>query len=322
VILLDSYVNRPEVVPGRTPFVVEDLVALRPEAIFLGHGHFDHADNAAFIAKNLNIPIYASPETCDAMQNDAVRMFGAGSTVTCMPVVSRGSVPGAEVVRLPQLEPLACIVAFKHIHSGSVPYDPTYPKVTIDNVADARDATMYPAGTRHSFATVAGTGGPISLMYQFVLRSGYNFNFVWHNTTGPLKEGVGSDPGLPSPVVGQRLFDIMGSLPRTDIEFGSVVSLGFTNNGERDVVMYNQALRSQVYVPGHVTDVALPSSSPEWRLGWIRQNDAMGVPQAQRPEIRHWLVDPLDYLRPLVYTPGDPRWFDPAKAARVQAMCG
>jgi hypothetical protein len=169
-------------------------------------------------------------------------------------------------VRLPQLEPLACIVAFKHIHSGSVPYDPTYPKVTIDNVADARDATMYPAGTRHSFATVAGTGGPISLMYQFVLRSGYNFNFVWHNTTGPLKEGVGSDPGLPSPVVGQRLFDIMGSLPRTDIEFGSVVSLGFTNNGERDVVMYNQALRSQVYVPGHVTDVALPSSSPEWRL--------------------------------------------------------
>ncbi|HKC96014.1 MAG TPA: MBL fold metallo-hydrolase, partial [Nitrospira sp.] len=49
VILLDSYNHRAETVPGRTPFVVEDLVSLRPEAIFLGHGHFDHADNAAFV---------------------------------------------------------------------------------------------------------------------------------------------------------------------------------------------------------------------------------------------------------------------------------
>jgi len=47
VVLLDSFVTRLEVVPGRTPFVIQDLVDLQPEAIFLGHGHFDHADNAA-----------------------------------------------------------------------------------------------------------------------------------------------------------------------------------------------------------------------------------------------------------------------------------
>jgi hypothetical protein len=45
VVLLDSFVTRLEVVPGRTPFVIQDLVNLQPEAIFLGHGHFDHADN-------------------------------------------------------------------------------------------------------------------------------------------------------------------------------------------------------------------------------------------------------------------------------------
>src|SRR5262249_47305224 len=50
VFLLDFFSHRPETVPGRTPFVVEDLVSLRPEAIFLGHGHFDHADTAAFVA--------------------------------------------------------------------------------------------------------------------------------------------------------------------------------------------------------------------------------------------------------------------------------
>jgi hypothetical protein len=60
VILLDSYIHRAEAVPGRTPLVVEDLVSLRPEAIFLGHGHFDHADNAAFVAGSLGIPIYSS----------------------------------------------------------------------------------------------------------------------------------------------------------------------------------------------------------------------------------------------------------------------
>src|SRR5215470_2155911 len=75
VILLDSYIHRAETVPGRTPIVVEDLVSLRPEAIFLGHGHGDHADNAAFVSGMLGIPIYASQETCVAMQTDAARLF-------------------------------------------------------------------------------------------------------------------------------------------------------------------------------------------------------------------------------------------------------
>ena len=77
VVLLDTYLNRPEVAPPdgqpdlrRTPIDVQDMVNLRPEAIFLGHGHGDHADNAAYIAKNTGAPIYSSPETCDVMQQD------------------------------------------------------------------------------------------------------------------------------------------------------------------------------------------------------------------------------------------------------------
>ena len=51
IILLDSYINRPELPTTpldtrRTPILPQDFVALRPEAIFLGHGHGDHADNA------------------------------------------------------------------------------------------------------------------------------------------------------------------------------------------------------------------------------------------------------------------------------------
>jgi hypothetical protein len=58
IVLLDTYVHRGETQSGRTPFVVKDLVSLQPEAIFLGHGHFDHADNAAFVAGNLGVPIF------------------------------------------------------------------------------------------------------------------------------------------------------------------------------------------------------------------------------------------------------------------------
>ena len=54
VVLLDTYINRLELPPApgaadlrRSPINVQELVDLHPEAIFLGHGHFDHADNAA-----------------------------------------------------------------------------------------------------------------------------------------------------------------------------------------------------------------------------------------------------------------------------------
>src|SRR5256885_10539259 len=80
VVLLDTFVHRAEIVPGRTPFVVEDLVSLSPEAAFLGHGHGDHADNAAFIGGKLGIPIFASAETCaDLKTLDLPSLIASGT---------------------------------------------------------------------------------------------------------------------------------------------------------------------------------------------------------------------------------------------------
>src|SRR5262245_35606994 len=143
VIITDSFVTRLEVTPGRVPFVIQDLVDLKPEAIFLGHGHSDHADNAAYIAKKTGATVYGAPEHCDQMVADVTRMFNDPNAVNggakiipdavpvnCIPVVTRASTPAAEVTRITQLEPLACIISFKHMHSNAVPYDPTYPQVT------------------------------------------------------------------------------------------------------------------------------------------------------------------------------------------------
>ena len=342
VVLLDTFVTRLEVTPGRTNFTIQDLVDLKPEALFLGHGHFDHADNAAYLSKKTGATIYASPDTCDNMQLDAARIFGAGSTVPCVEVTSRGSIPGSELVTIDQLEPVATIRAFRHLHStNTAPQDTSFPPVVINspvggvcappcNLADPRDASMFPAGTPLStvlnIATSrAGQGGPISIYFVFRLRGHNEFTLVWHNTTGALREGcalpnniAGTNPPVPSqpgqdargcfgPAVGKQLANLMEFLGPTDVELGSVVSLGFGINGERDIVDYNSHVMPKVFLPNHVTAVAVESSSLEWKVGYLKQQDAMGIPAKDRPELR-WLVDPNDYLRPIVFDPDDPRW--------------
>ena len=192
VILLDSYINRPELPTApldtrRTPILPQDFVDVRPEAIFLGHGHGDHADNAAFVAKWTGATIYASPETCDVMQQDVTRMFkdpnlhngGAriipnGDPVNCVGAVPRNSAPGeytgtlanptggtTTVRRITQFDPQICILTFKHIHSGTAPVDPSFPHTPLNNLGDPRYAgrvitdpppaisfpAMFPAGT-------------------------------------------------------------------------------------------------------------------------------------------------------------------------------
>jgi hypothetical protein len=118
VVLLDSFVTRLETMPGRTPFVIQDLVDLKPEAIFLGHGHFDHADNAAYIAQETGAVIYATPETCDNMHIDATNNFNNGftlvPTVICKTITDRGSTPGKEIVQINAFEPAVSISEFKN----------------------------------------------------------------------------------------------------------------------------------------------------------------------------------------------------------------
>lgn len=302
IFLLDSFVTRLEVTPGRTPFVIQDIVDMQPEAIFLGHGHGDHADNAAYIAHQVGIPIFTSPETCDVMQLDAARIFGPGTTVDCREVVSRGSEPGAEVVSLDILEPEVGITAFKHIHSATVPTDPDNPVFApVNNIPDPRDADLFPPGQPLSSVLnlrttgFGGAGGRVSLFYQFVVRGHPNFTLVWHNTGGPLKEQA------------PQLIGLLESLPKTDVELGSVVTLGFGTNGLRDPVTYMRLIRPKIFIPGHLTAVARESSSLEWRDAFLKEIDILNIPKDERPDIR-WVVDPTDYIRPMVFDPKAARW--------------
>ena len=75
----------------------------------------------------------------------------------------------------------------------------------------------------------------------------------------------------------------------------------------RDVVLYNLAIHPKVYVPIHQTNAALPTSSLEFKIAYLKQLDFMNVAQSDRPEPR-WMVDPNEYIKALVYDPKDARW--------------
>src|SRR6202012_2144755 len=122
-----------------------------------------------------------------------------------------------------------------------------------------------------------------------------------------------------NPLVGAHLFEIMDSLPPTDIEFGSVTTLGLATNAVRDPFLYTQHVRPQIYVPGHMTDVQLVSSSLQSKKAFVlTEQAAAGSPEIPNggvvfePELR-WMVDPNDLAKPMVINPDDDRWANPAK---------
>lgn len=215
------------------------------------------------------------------------------------------------------------------------------------NLQDPRDPALFPAGMPlSSFLNIAtsrqGAGGPIALFYVFTVHDSNRFKFVWHNSTGdiidscalpnnnsagqpfePPQNAQGCFPGVTvnGQTVGANLASIMDSLGPVDVEMGSVVSLGYNQNGERDIVSYIAHVKPKVFIPGHVTAVAVEGSSLEWKVGFYNAlrapssfptSNPIGATYAQIPEADWpdvpWLVDPNDYLRPLVSIPSDARW--------------
>jgi hypothetical protein len=348
VIMLDTYVPRLEVTPGRTPFVIKDLVDLKPEALFIGHGHSDHADNAAFIAAKTGATLYMTPEACgtaqtalDRMKNDPFMQadpfyaIPQATTINCVGLTTAGSTPGTEVVRINQLEPLVCINSFRALHSVSVPVDPDWGPIPVVDTPDPRDPTLFPPGVpltpttprqagQQNLLQGAGPGGPDELNFQFVLRGGYNFTMFVNNSVGAMKEGVGSNWPDGTPADGQRILNLLRALPNTDLNFATLSSGNTDNNGWRDHVYWAQALQPKVMTTGH----APIGAALQYYSGFLNQLKLMEQPRNAWPGFPHTLwpivrnhTDPTDVLKPEVYSNGDPAWLNPQKAARVARFC-
>jgi len=195
------------------------------------------------------------------------------------------------------------------------------------NLRDPRDPALFPPGQPlqqvMDIRTLGGgAGGPIEMGFAFTVKGENNFRFLWHNSSGALREGCALpnndaagnpfEPGQAKngcfgPAVGAQVSKLLESLRPVDVQLGSVVSLGFGINGERDIVDYITHINPKVFIPIHTTAVAVESSSLEWRDGFFKQLDAMSIPDEARPEV-DWLVDPADYIRPRVFDTKDARF--------------
>ncbi|MDB5947432.1 MAG: hypothetical protein JWQ33_2458 [Ramlibacter sp.] len=348
VFLMDTYVARLETKPGRTPFVVQDIANLRPEAIFIGHGHGDHADNAAWIAAKSGAKLFASEETCGVLQGDLARMkadtfmqadpafaISAATTISCSNVTTAGSAPATQVVKLTALEPAVCVVAFRHMHSMALDADPDWGAVELVDEPDPRDPKLFPVGDpltpseprragQQDLRTSAKAGATASIWYQFVSRKGTNMTIAFNDTAGAVKEGKARGwDGVPAD--GQRILDVVRSLPYTDLQFGTASSGNTDHNGWRDHMYYLEALRPKIFVPSHMP----VGTSMQYYSGFINHLALMeqpkgawpGFPRTVWPSVR-WLTDPVDTLKPMAFDVNDKAWQTSGKAARIAKFCG
>lgn len=285
VVLFDAYLHKAE--EGKrnyVPATTEDLIALRPKAIFLGHAHYDHGQLAGTIAAATGATIVGTQGHCDQSSADAKRKLAC--VVAFGPKATFGAVK--EVAVLPGV----CSTAVLHVHSAAEPPDPTRdPTNTAVGLPDPGTILQHPPGPSTTLIAPGDEGGTV--LYQ--IRIGH-FTLTMHDSSGPLKE------------VAPKVFDVFRRLPKTDVQVGALVSFNNVTNGLRDPAMYIDAFNPKVFVPNHHDFVGGEyGGADDFEPKLERELKAYKA----RPEIR-FLYDPFDYVRPgiLRFDVEAPRWVD------------
>ncbi len=293
VVLLDAWVPRGEH-SGYVPTDAGELAMLKPSHVFIGHGHFDHAADAAQIVAESGATLVGTPEHCDQVKVQAARDFG-DTSVACIAAAPRDAKPGirSRVRALPGV----AIDTVTVIHSGAQAPDRSDRGGLHTPIAPPSDFSVI-ANHPPAPQDVAHLGSHLTdrengdVLYQFRVGS---FALTHHDTSGPNKE------------LAPQVYDVLRALPKTDVEVAAVQGFGQFTNGGRDFRLIIEALRPQVVVPGH-HDNWLPGLST--RGAYYRPyvvDELKRIPAASRPLLR-WMEDPADYVRPVVFDVNDPRW--------------
>jgi hypothetical protein len=157
VVLLDTYLNNygPLDCPAQpndqryVPADYDDLIALRPRAIFIGHEHFDHQCRSGELVTRTGARLVGLPQACALARSEA-----PGRKVRCVPTL--GALSGFGTKR--EIRPLGRsvpVTVIRNLHSGL------------------------------ASGPIMNSSGAESVMYRF--RVG-RFSLVWNDSVGPLRE--------------------------------------------------------------------------------------------------------------------------------------
>ncbi|MBC8055509.1 MAG: hypothetical protein H7Y61_02895 [Rhizobiales bacterium] len=321
VFMMDAFINDDDVVAAparkRTPTGLQELVDLKPEWIFIGHGHGDHTDYIANVAYRSGATIFGAAEHCASMQRDAVAQFGAGQSVKCTAVLAAGVPIGTKAMDLPFLKPALCLNVMRHLHGAATPADTSIPPngIGFRDGEDPREFALWGSGAAAfpAVRTTGGAGGDLAVLYHFTVPGPRAFSLSVYDSVGPYKE------------LAPNLITELSAWPATDVLLGAVSGANNPTNGMRDAAIYVRDMGPKLFVPTHHDESqrrrgAAGSSGELWKRNLVTSMTHIGIPAEKQPEVR-WLNDPYDYIRPslLTFDPASPRW---AKtAARPNATC-
>ncbi|WP_245717367.1 MBL fold metallo-hydrolase [Nocardia jejuensis] len=276
VLLLDAWVPR-GVTSGYVPTTPTEVAALRPAAIFIGHGHFDHAADAGPIAQASGAVLYGTAEHCAT----ARKQISESPEFPCEELGSASSLPGDRYDF--ELAEGLSVTAIRHIHSAPTSRhegpDASDRVIPTPCVGDIRRYPPSLADAAHLARRLTDPEGGV-LLYQFRTE---HFTLTWHDSSGPLLDKA------------PEVVDVLRTLPASDVHVGAVQGYNQFFNGLRDPRTYIEALRPKVFVPNHHDNwlplITARGEAFETPLG----TELARIPGGPKLQM---LLDPKDYVAP------------------------
>lgn len=287
---------------GVVPVRREDLAALKPEAIFIGHGHFDHAADTGFIAGRTGAAVVAGQTVCD-LARDRALSSGGEKDFPCL-VLGSAEQPGpgsTQGIRV--FSDVEEVQVLQHVHSAAEPADLLQggqPVVFVPDLityitnlnTDPQEIAMF----LQSLTDDGGFGQPNGGTWAYHFRVG-DFSLLWHDSAGPITNGNPHSAEI------QAALDAFPGC--VDVEAGAIVGFGMVTSGLRDSRLYVEHSHPQIFVPGH-HDAWAPVIGPgaaalegQWRAE---------LAELENPPELDYMRDPEDYLAVRSYDVDDPRW--------------
>lgn len=275
------------------PLGREELAALAPEAILVGHGHFDHAGDLGYVAGRSGAAVVGSREICDVAVAGATRE-GVPTDFPCA-VTGTAETPSPGTLQTFRLfADVAPVGVLQHLHSNPAPpsedneLDPFVPIMDpqpyLDHLADD------PEELTRFVAQLAEQDQGGTWMYHL---SRADFTLLLGDSAGPVFD---------RPEVTDALAGLPGCV---DVMANAILGFDQPVSGLQDPALYVAAARPTVFVPTHADAWA-----PVISAGQAQYRDRLSAALAEvgaDPEV-DLLRDPDDYLAERAYRVDDPRW--------------
>ena len=270
----------------------EELAALHPEAIMLGHGHFDHAADTGYVAGRTGAVVLASEEQCSTVKADAAR-DGLAERFSCLITGTQDQPAMGALTPVRLWEDVEPVTILKHIHSATRPPgggnepDPYLP------VFDPAPYVQHFNGSPEELAAFLGTlGDPEGGTRMYHLKAG-ELTLLLGDSAGPIFE---------QPAIRESLDRFPGCV---DVMANAILGFDQPVSGLQDPVDYVEHAHPRLFLPTH-GDAWAPALS----AGQAGYRDQLAKEVAELPnppEIDH-LLDPQDYVKERAYRVDDPRW--------------